>query len=479
MRVASPAVLLVLLPLGAWANQLGAVSYSGKTTDTCNRCHTGGTAPTVTLTGPATLTAGQSASYTLTITGGAGVRAGMNVAASVAEAQLLPGGADTTAFSGELHHSSPKAFASGKASFTFTLQAPPYAGAVRLFAAGNSCNGNGNDSGDRAGLTTLDVTVTGGTTAPRVATAPTATPETVTATTTKLSVLGADDGAESALTYTWSVASGPAAVSFSANGTNGAKDTTATFQQGGSYVLQVVVTDADGQAAVATVDVTVQPTFSGLRVTPAAGQVLVRGTRQFRAEPVDQFGVLVATTADVTWTATSGGAISPSGLFTAGASLGGPHIVQATAQDKAGSATVTIVSQVTGQDTTAPTVSVVSPRESATVGGVVTFEARATDDVGVARVQFLLDGVVLGEVTKAPWRLTVDTFSRPDGPTTLSVVAFDAAGNEGRSDGVALQLRGAGGTDVIGGCAAVEGGPLLLLALALLSAKARRSPCSR
>lgn len=54
-----------------------------------------------------------------------------------------------------------------RAVFAFKLVAPPYSGTVRLFGAGNSCNGNGGSSGDRAGLTTFSVSVTGGTTAPR------------------------------------------------------------------------------------------------------------------------------------------------------------------------------------------------------------------------------------------------------------------------------------------------------------------------
>src|SRR5262249_3157154 len=49
---------------------------------------------------------------------------------------------------------------------------------------------------------------------PTVATAAAATPNPVTGTTTNLSVLGADDGGEANLRYTWAVSSGPAAVSF-------------------------------------------------------------------------------------------------------------------------------------------------------------------------------------------------------------------------------------------------------------------------
>lgn len=465
--------LSFLLPLTAFANQLGAVGYSGKQGETCNKCHSGGGAPTVTLTGPSSLQAGQTGSYTLTVTGGAGVRAGMNVAADVADAVLQGVGSETTAFSNEVHHASPKGFSGGKATFVFTLVAPPYSGAVKLFGAGNSCNGNGGDSGDRAGTTTFTISVTGGTTAPRIATAPSASPENVAGATTRVSVLGADDGPESALTYTWSVSSGPGTATFSPNGTNAAKQSTATFSRAGSYVLQVQAKDAQGQAAASTVSVTVAPTFSGIAITPAAGQVLPKGTRQFSAQAVDQFGGTLASPSDFTWQATSGGAMSPSGLFTAGSGLGGPHIIQALAGGKAGSATVTIVSELTEDDTTAPTVSLSSHHAGATLTGVVTLQASASDDRGVAQVEYLLDGASIGVATEAPWSVALNTAAYPSGPSTLTLVATDTAGNQGASVGVAVVLDNAGNPGA-GGCSAVTGAPLAGLALALLLARRRR-----
>ena len=68
---------------------------------------------------------------------------------------------------------------------------------------------------------------------------------TVTGTITTLSVTAADDGGESKLTYTWSVFSGGDAY-FSENGSNAAKNTTVTFCEAGTYVFQVIVTDAFG-----------------------------------------------------------------------------------------------------------------------------------------------------------------------------------------------------------------------------------------
>jgi len=74
--------------------------------------------------------------------------------------------------------------------------------------------------------------------------------------TTALSVLGADDGGEPNLTYTWSC-SGPADVTFSANGPNRAKNTTATFRSAGRYTFQVTIGDAGGLTATSNVAVTV------------------------------------------------------------------------------------------------------------------------------------------------------------------------------------------------------------------------------
>ena len=89
-----------------------------------------------------------------------------------------------------------------------------------------------------------------------IATAASVAADPVSGMTTALSVLGADDGGESNLTYTWSC-SGPADVTFSVNGPNGAKDTTATFQSAGRYTLQVTIADVGGLTATSSIAVTV------------------------------------------------------------------------------------------------------------------------------------------------------------------------------------------------------------------------------
>ena len=70
-------------------------------------------------------------------------------------------------------------------------------------------------------------------------------------------VLGADDGGEAALTYSWS-ATGPGKVQFADNGTNTAKSTTATFSKSGTYVVTVTITDAEKLTVVSSVSTRVQ-----------------------------------------------------------------------------------------------------------------------------------------------------------------------------------------------------------------------------
>lgn len=96
--------------------------------------------------------------------------------------------------------------------------------------------------------------------APTISTHAVANPNPVTGTTTNLSVLGADDGGEANLTYTWSTSgTPPAPVTFSVNGSNSAKNAVATFTASGPYTLVVTVTDQQGLSVTDSVDVTVNP----------------------------------------------------------------------------------------------------------------------------------------------------------------------------------------------------------------------------
>jgi len=97
--------------------------------------------------------------------------------------------------------------------------------------------------------------------------------------------------------------------------------------------------------------------------------------------------------------------------------------------DLLGSATAGVASGAI-PDPLAPTVSISSPGNGTTVTGTVTVSADAADNVGVASVQFTLDGANLGpELTAAPYAFAWDTTAVASGPHTLRVVARDAGGN--------------------------------------------------
>src|SRR5688572_6321498 len=83
-------------------------------------------------------------------------------------------------------------------------------------------------------------------------------------------------------------------------------------------------------------------------------------------------------------------------------------------------------------DTTPPAVSLTAPLNNATLSGLsVTVSANASDNVGVAGVQFKLNGANLGaEDTSAPYSVTLNTTTLLNGAHTLSAVARDAAGNQ-------------------------------------------------
>ncbi len=183
----------------------------------------------------------------------------------------------------------------------------------------------------------------GGTTnqGPTVATPASATPNPVTGKTTALSVLGADDGGAGNLTYTWS-ASGPAPVSYSANGTNAAQNATATFTKDGGYTFVVTITDAQGLSTTSQVTVTVSQKITTIGVSPATATVKLGATLQFFATAFDQFGDALAVQPTFVWSLSGRGSISNKGLYTAPRRTGGPYTVTASAGGVKGTAKVTV-----------------------------------------------------------------------------------------------------------------------------------------
>src|ERR1043165_9855774 len=152
--------------------------------------------------------------------------------------------------------------------------------------------------------------------------------------TTSLSVQASDNMGETRLTYAWdAVGTPPAPVVFSGTpGTNGQKNTVASFSEAGTYTLRVTITDREGTVATSQVVVPAKhaPT-PVLKIIPENIAVMPGQQQQFTAIPVDQFGNpmddLIAQDGwkPTGWVVSGGGTISSTGLFTAGATSGGPH----------------------------------------------------------------------------------------------------------------------------------------------------------
>ncbi len=168
---------------------------------------------------------------------------------------------------------------------------------------------------------------------PYVVNAASASPSTVTGTTTGLSVLGGDSSGASSLTYTWSVLSEPSGASaptFSVNASNAAQNTTATFHAAGTYTFEATITDSSGLSTTSDVTVTVDQTLTSVVVSPGSVTVADGGTQQFTATAEDQFGQAMATQPAFTWTLTAGsGTLGGSGLYTAPTTGTGSATVQA------------------------------------------------------------------------------------------------------------------------------------------------------
>ncbi|MVN86410.1 carboxypeptidase regulatory-like domain-containing protein [Deinococcus sp. HMF7620] len=109
----------------------------------------------------------------------------------------------------------------------------------------------------------------------------------------------------------------------------------------------------------------------------------------------------------------------------------GKKTYTATAYDAAGnkaSASFEVTVNIT--DVTAPTVTLSAAPNPVTAAGTTTLTATATDDVGVAKVEFYEGATKLGEDTTAPYTLPVVLNAVQNGKKTYTATAYDAAGNK-------------------------------------------------
>jgi subtilase family serine protease len=268
---------------------------------------------------------------------------------------------------------------------------------------------------------------------PTVVTQASATPSTVTGTTTGLTVSATDPAGATKLTYTWSVTAEPAgaaAPSFSANGTNAAQNSTATFHKAGSYTFQVTITDPSGLTATSSVSVTVNPTFTRVSVTPGSASLADGGTQQFTASALDQFGNAMATQPSWAWSLGSGGmgTVSSTGLYTAPGTGSGTVTIQGSGGGLMGTASVTI-----GSAPAAPsnlTARLVSSRQVS-----LTWTDNSNNETGFV-IQRSMNGGAWTQIAVVGANVTTYTDTTVSKHKTYSyrVYAYNSTGNSGYSN---------------------------------------------
>lgn len=96
-------------------------------------------------------------------------------------------------------------------------------------------------------------------------------------------------------------------------------------------------------------------------------------------------------------------------------------------------------------DGVAPTAAITAPANGAGVSGTVAITANASDNIGVDRVEFLLDGALLGSDTTSPYAYAWNSTTATNGAHVLTARAVDLAGNTGTSPQVNVTVSGGTG----------------------------------
>jgi len=123
------------------------------------------------------------------------------------------------------------------------------------------------------------------------------------------------------------------------------------------------------------------------------------------------------------------------------------HTIYARAIDGGNNTTTSAVVTVTilrSADKIPPKVFTLYPVAGSTVTGVVNVSADVQDNIGIARLEFYVDGVLQAGATdtSAPWGFAWDTTPQADGgPHTLYLKAYDTSGNVGTSGLVVVTIN--------------------------------------
>lgn len=93
------------------------------------------------------------------------------------------------------------------------------------------------------------------------------------------------------------------------------------------------------------------------------------------------------------------------------------------------------------EDTIPPAVSITSPTDNSNLTGIFTVKVKAQDNVGVEKVIYKYGDKTVGESSAAPYSFKWNTAHVPNGTDILQAVAYDAAGNTGKSQPINVETQ--------------------------------------
>ncbi len=224
----------------------------------------------------------------------------------------------------------------------------------------------------------------------------------------------------------------------------------------GAHAYTARASDAAGNAATSaavTVSVniptggdTTPPTVS---LTSSATSVTTARTITLTATATDDVGVTRVEFYDGATLLASDTAAPYATTVSLTSANNGTKSYTARAYDAAGnnrtSAAVAVTVNIPVADTTPPTVALTSSATSVTAATTITLSATASDNVGVARVEFRDGATLLATDTSAPYATTVSLTSAQNGTRSYTARAYDAAGNSATSTAVTVTVNISGG----------------------------------
>ncbi|PYE53169.1 Ig-like domain-containing protein [Deinococcus yavapaiensis] len=248
---------------------------------------------------------------------------------------------------------------------------------------------------------------------------------------------------------------GVSSVQFYRGGVLVATDTTAPYEatvnvtsaQNGTVAFRAVAKDAEGNSTTSgvvnvTVNITDAPpgadtTAPTVELTAPTAVVTTAGAYDLSVVATDNVGVARVEFYQGTTLLATDTTNPYQTSFNVTSAQNGTLAFTAKAYDAAGNVTTSTTRNVTVNiptapprpDTTPPTVDLTAPSATITSADTYTLTARATDDVGVTRVEFYRGATLLETDSTTPYEASFAITSADNGTLTFTAKAYDAAGN--------------------------------------------------